>query len=94
MAMFRYACLKQGIDTDTILIENAGNGAQMDAAFRAGRGDYIHQQGPAPQQLEHDGVGHVVAALVIVIPRSFSWGIQSISAVPSCTSPILYVLPV
>jgi NitT/TauT family transport system substrate-binding protein len=33
----------------------------MDAAFRAGTGDYIHQQGPAPQQLEHDRVGHVVA---------------------------------
>ncbi len=33
----------------------------MDAAFRAGTGDYIHQQGPSPQQLEHDGVGHVVA---------------------------------
>ena len=30
-----------------------------------------------------------VAAAVIVIPRSCSWGIQSIVAAPSCTSPIL-----
>src|SRR5258708_36633998 len=34
----------------------------MDGAFRRGEGDYIHQQGPAPQQLEHDRVGHVVAS--------------------------------
>ena len=32
-------------------------------AFRKGEGDYIHQQGPAPQQLEHDKVGHVVASV-------------------------------
>jgi hypothetical protein len=37
---------------------------------------------------------HVVAALVIVMPRSCSWAIQSITAVPSCTSPILCTLPV
>ncbi len=31
----------------------------------------------------------VVAAEVMVIPRSCSWTIQSMIAVPSCTSPIL-----
>ena len=36
----------------------------------------------------------VVAADVIVMPRSCSCSIQSIVAVPSCTSPILCVLPV
>jgi NitT/TauT family transport system substrate-binding protein len=35
----------------------------MDQAFRKGSGDYIHQQGPAPQQLEHDGAGRVVASV-------------------------------
>ena len=35
----------------------------MIAAFRKGDGDYVHLQGPGPQQLEHDGVGHIVAAL-------------------------------
>ncbi len=61
LAMFRYACHKAGIDYDAIEAVDAGGGAEMDAAFRAGTGDYIHQQGPSPQQLEHDGVGHVVA---------------------------------
>jgi len=36
----------------------------------------------------------VVAAEVIVMPRSCSCSIQSIVAVPSCTSPSLYVRPV
>ncbi len=45
----------------------------MEQAFRDGTGDYIHQQGPAPQQLEHDGVGHVVASLGDAIgPLAFS----------------------
>ncbi len=61
LAMFRYACHKAGIDYDAIEAVDAGGGAEMDAAFRAGTGDYIHQQGPSPQQLEHDGVGQVVA---------------------------------
>jgi NitT/TauT family transport system substrate-binding protein len=46
---------------------------KMDQAFRNGTGDYIHQQGPAPQQLEHDGVGHVVASVGEAIgPLAFS----------------------
>ena len=36
----------------------------------------------------------VVAAAVMVIPRSRSWGIQSIVAAPSCTSPRRWVRPV
>ena len=36
----------------------------------------------------------VVAALVIVMPRSFSCSIQSIVAAPSCTSPIRCSTPV
>ena len=63
MTMFAYACHKAGIDMDKINIIDAGNGAEMDTAFRAGKGDYIHQQGPAPQQLQADGQGVVVAAL-------------------------------
>ena len=34
------------------------------------------------------------AVAVMVIPRSCSWGIQSITASPSWTSPILWVSPV
>lgn len=73
MAMFRYACHKAGIDIDRLDVVDAGNGAQMDAAFRAGEGDYIHQQGPAPQQLQADGVGHVVAQVGLQVgPCGFS----------------------
>ncbi len=61
LAMFRYACHKAGVDYGAIEAVDAGSAAEMDAAFRNGTGDYIHQQGPAPQQLEHDRVGQVVA---------------------------------
>jgi NitT/TauT family transport system substrate-binding protein len=73
LAMFKFACHKMGLDFAAIDAVDAGNGAKMDAAFRAGQGDYIHQQGPAPQQLEHDGVGHIVAAIGDAIgPCGFS----------------------
>jgi len=61
LAMFKYACHKAGLNYDDIDAIDAGNGAAMDKAFRAGEGDFIHQQGPAPQQLEFDKVGHIVA---------------------------------
>ena len=63
LAMFKYACHKAGLDYGDIDAIDAGGGADMDKAFRGGQGDFVHQQGPAPQQLEHDGVGHVVAAV-------------------------------
>jgi len=73
VAMFRYALQLQGIKPASIGITDAGSVAAMDQAFRNGEGDYIHQQGPAPQQLEHDGLGHVVASVGEVIgPVAFS----------------------
>jgi NitT/TauT family transport system substrate-binding protein len=73
MAMFRYACFKRGIAFSDIEAIDAGSADEMTAAFRAGEGDYIHLQGPAPQQLEHDGVGHIVTALGDAIgPCAFS----------------------
>ena len=73
LAMFKYACHKSGLDYAAIDAIDAGGGADMDKAFRAGEGDYIHQQGPAPQQLEQDGVGHVVASVGEAIgPCGFS----------------------
>ncbi len=73
LAMFKYACHKAGLDDNAIEAVDGGGAADMDAAFRAGTGDYIHQQGPAPQQLQHDGLGQVVAALGPVIgPCAFS----------------------
>lgn len=63
LAMFRYALHKQGVDETKVRIIDAGNVDAIDRAFRAGAGDYAHQQGPAPQQLEKDGIGHVVASV-------------------------------
>ncbi len=79
-AMFRYACHASGIPFEEIEVIDAGNPADMEAAFRAGSGDYIHQQGPAPQQLEHDGVGHIVASVGRAVgPCGFS----SLAATPA-----------
>jgi NitT/TauT family transport system substrate-binding protein len=72
LAMFKYACHRRGLDYAAIVPVNVPSD-QMDQAFRAGEGDYIHQQGPAPQQLEHDGVGRIVASVGDAIgPCAFS----------------------
>ena len=72
LAMFKYACHRRGLDYKAIQAVNVPSG-QMDETFRKGEGDYIHQQGPAPQQLEHDKVGHVVASVGEAIgPCAFS----------------------
>jgi NitT/TauT family transport system substrate-binding protein len=47
---------------------NAGTPEAMEKAFREGQGDFVHLQGPAPQQLEKDGVGTVVAKLGDAVP--------------------------
>jgi NitT/TauT family transport system substrate-binding protein len=73
MAMFRYACFKRGLDFKTLQAVDAGPTETMIAAFLRGEGDYIHLQGPAPQQLEYDGAGHIVATLGDAIgPCAFS----------------------
>lgn len=72
-AMLKYGLHQQGIDIDELEIIDAGDVAQMDRAFREGLGDYIHQQGPAPQQLHYDGLAYVLGAVGdIVGPVAFS----------------------
>jgi len=72
LAMFKYACHRRGLDYAAIQSIDVPSG-KMDEAFRKGEGDYIQQQGPAPQQLEHDHVGHVVASVGQAIgPVAFS----------------------
>ena len=73
IAMFRYALHKQGVDENQVKIIDVGDVEAIDRAFRQGQGDYVHQQGPAPQQLEKDGIGHVVAAVGDAVgPVAFS----------------------
>ncbi len=62
-AMFRYACYKAGIDYDKIIPITPGGPADIDAAFRSGQGQYVQQQGPFPQQLEAEGLAHIVTAV-------------------------------
>lgn len=73
LAMFRYALHQAGVaygDLDTI---DAGDVAAIEQAFRAGVADYVHLQGPAPQQLEREGLGYVVAAVGETVgPVAFS----------------------
>jgi len=72
-ATLRYAMHLNGADFDKIRIIDAGNVEQMDQAFRAGQGSFVHQQGPAPQQLEHDGLGQMAASVGAAIgPIAFS----------------------
>ena len=63
LAMLRYLLHQRGIDYGDLHAVDAGGVEAMDRAFRGGRGDYVHQQGPAPQQLAHDGVGYPVASV-------------------------------
>jgi NitT/TauT family transport system substrate-binding protein len=69
LLMLKYAAHVQAVDWGKIDVIDAGTVEEIDAAFRAGRGDYVHQQGPAPQQLEHDGVAHVVASVGASMPE-------------------------
>jgi len=79
LVMFQYACHKQGVEFKSLQAIDAGV-EKMDEAFRSGTGDYIHQQGPAPQQLEHDKVGAIVARVGDAIgPIAFS----SLAATPA-----------
>jgi len=72
-AMLAYAMHKRGVDLKQIQAVNAGASESMMAAWRQGEGDYFHEQGPYPQQLEHEQVANIVASVGEVIgPVAFS----------------------
>jgi len=73
LAMLKYALHKKNINIDSLSVIDAGDVSQIDSTFRNGKGDFVHQQGPAPQQLEADGLATVVASVGEVIgPVAFS----------------------
>ena len=73
LSMLKYACYKQGLDFNELQIIDAGSGASKIEAFRSQKGDYIHLQGPAPQQLEYERFGYIVTAVGPAIgPCAFS----------------------
>jgi NitT/TauT family transport system substrate-binding protein len=72
-ALFRAALRLQGVEEAQVRIVDAGDVASIEAAFRAGVGDFVHMQGPAPQQLEREGLGRVVASVGAAVgPLAFS----------------------
>lgn len=72
-AMFKYGLHKQGIELSDIEIIDAGDVSAIDRAFRQGQADYVHMQGPAPQQMQRDGVASVVAVVGDAVgPVAFS----------------------
>jgi NitT/TauT family transport system substrate-binding protein len=72
-AMLRYALHKRGVDLTRVAGINAGGTEAMLQAFRAGQGDYFHEQAPYPHQLEQEGLAQVVASVGQVIgPVAFS----------------------
>ncbi len=72
-AMLRYGLHRVGIDlSDVPGIESPG-GDEMVGQWRDGQGYYFHEQGAFPQQLEHEGIGHIVGSIgEIVGPTAFS----------------------
>ena len=62
-AMLRYALYKEGIDLDELERIKSNGGEEMMRQWLDGQGDYFHEQGAYPQQLEHLGKGNVVAAV-------------------------------
>jgi len=68
LAMLKYAAHMNGADWNKIRVIDAGGVDEIDAAFRSGAGDYVHQQGPAPQRLENEGIGHIFASVGEAMP--------------------------
>ena len=68
LAMLKYAARLNRAAWQSIHAIDAGSPDQMEAAFRAGRGDFVHLQGPAAQQLELDGIGQIVAVVGAAMP--------------------------
>ncbi|HTS53469.1 MAG TPA: ABC transporter substrate-binding protein [Burkholderiales bacterium] len=72
-AMLAYAMHLRGVNLSQAQGMDRGGTDQMLGAFRAGEGDWFHEQAPYPQQLEHEGVAHIVASVGEVIgPVAFS----------------------
>jgi NitT/TauT family transport system substrate-binding protein len=67
-AMLKYGLHQKGLDLNRVQFIDAGAPDAMEKAFREGQGDFVHLQGPVPQQLERDGAGKVVAAVGDAVP--------------------------
>ena len=69
LLMLQYAAHVQGVEWGKIDVIDAGGVEEIETAFRSGRGDYVHLQGPAPQQLQHEGLAYVAASVGEAMPQ-------------------------
>src|SRR5579862_8383641 len=73
LAMLKYAVHYNGADWEKIEVINAGTPEQMAEVFRAGKGDFVHLQAPAPQLLEEAGAGAIAVSVgESMPPNAFS----------------------
>jgi len=73
LAMLRYAASLEKVVWNRVRVLDMGTSDDIEAAFRAGQGDFCHLQGPAAQGLEADGLGYVVGSVGQCLPMlSFS----------------------
>jgi NitT/TauT family transport system substrate-binding protein len=71
--MLRYGAHRMGIDLDKVERIDRPSIKDMMDAWRRGEGDFFHEQGAYPQQLEHEGCAHVVASVGDAVgPVAFS----------------------
>lgn len=79
LALLTAALDAHGIGSGDVELVDAGTPEEIEAAFRSGRGDVVHLQGPGPHQLEVEGLASVVAAVGAETPAiAFS----SVAATP------------
>ena len=72
-AMLRYGLFRMGVNLDEVDGINKPTTPEMMDSFRGGEGDYFHEQGAYPQQLEHEGVASIVASVGEAVgPVAFS----------------------
>lgn len=69
LAMLKYGLHRAGVEYSSLRTIDAGEPAEIERAFRGGRGEFVHLQGPVPQQLEHEGLAHVVASVGDAVGR-------------------------
>lgn len=69
LVMLKYAARHNQVDWSRINVLDAGTPEQMAAAFREGKADYVHLQGPAAHQLQSDNVGVVTVSVGASMPE-------------------------
>jgi len=63
MATLKYVLEQQQVDISSITFLDIGNAEQSMLAFKEGKADFLHLQGPFPQQLEAEGSARIVASV-------------------------------